>query len=138
MILPEKKEENSDTASVQPDENTDSTQNTDVQTENTSNDEKKETETAEGQENTTDTEISESAEKKTDKKDNDSVTYEKDLSGEKIVLRGFVKNTQDISAYIYKLSGMPEITNVTLSGIEEQVFNNTEKITIFEAVLEVQ
>lgn len=66
------------------------------------------------------------------------IKYEKDLSGDKLVLRGLAKNAQDISTYIYKLSQIPSIVNINLSGIEEQNFNQNEKITVFEAVLEVQ
>lgn len=64
--------------------------------------------------------------------------YEKDLSGERLVLRGLADNTQDISTYIYKLSQAPMIVNIELSGIEEQVFNQTKHINIFEAILEVK
>lgn len=67
-----------------------------------------------------------------------AVVYEKDLTGGRLVLRGLAKNAQDISTYIYKLSQVPIITSIDLSGIEEQTFNKNDKVTIFEAVLEVQ
>lgn len=67
-----------------------------------------------------------------------NVIYDKDLSGEQLVLRGLAKSTQDISAYIYKLSQAKMISNIELSGIEEQIFNQSEKVTIFEAILEVE
>ena len=67
-----------------------------------------------------------------------TASYEKDLSGERLVLRGLADNTQTISAYVYKLSQAPMIANIELSGIEEQAFNQTKQIIIFEAILEVK
>lgn len=128
MVLPEKKENEENAASSETAKQPEST------------DEIKDTATNEAdkksEENNDDS--SNIADDKAKKEETKSAKYEKDLSGEKIVLRGFAKNTQDISKYIYKLSSMPEISNITLSGIEEQVFNVSEKITIFEAVLEVR
>jgi|LSQX01.3.fsa_nt_gb Tfp pilus assembly protein PilN len=67
-----------------------------------------------------------------------TASYKKDLSGERLILRGLAKDTQDISTYIYKLSQSPMVSDIELSGIEEQMFNQKERITIFEAILEVR
>ena len=67
-------------------------------------------------------------EKEAEDKENDEVEatetvprieYTEDLSGREMVIRGFGKNQESISAFIYDITHLPYISNVDITAIEE-------------------
>lgn len=64
-----------------------------------------------------------------------TVTYEHDLSGQKLVVRGYSANPGDIALFINNLSKLDYVENLELKAIEEHTINGTEKANIFEAEL---
>lgn len=78
-------------------------------------------------------------EKKSDDAKNASaasnVTYEKDLSGNKLSVRGYSTNMSDIASFISSLSRLPYVAETEIKAIEEHSVNGTEKANIFEVIL---
>lgn len=64
-----------------------------------------------------------------------TVEYTKDLSGEKLSIRGYSSNPSDISIFLYDLSKLPYIADLELKAIEENKINGVETINVFEAIL---
>lgn len=66
-----------------------------------------------------------------EKPDDTTIKYEKDLSGQTIVIRGYGSSQDDISRYIYNLSKLPYIADVNVTAIEEHEIENG-RYNIFE------
>lgn len=66
------------------------------------------------------------------------LNYVKDLSGEKLVVRGYSPNPAEIAEFISTLSKQAYIANVELKAIEEHPINGLEAANLFEAVLQLQ
>jgi len=64
-----------------------------------------------------------------------TVEYTKDLSGEKLSIRGYSSNPNDISIFLYDLSKLPYIEDLELKAIEENKINGIDTINVFEAIL---
>lgn len=64
-----------------------------------------------------------------------NVTYEKDLSGNKLSVRGYSTNMSDIASFISSLSRLPYVAETEIKAIEEHSVNGTEKANIFEVIL---
>ncbi|OQB13486.1 MAG: hypothetical protein BWY15_01783 [Firmicutes bacterium ADurb.Bin193] len=64
-----------------------------------------------------------------------NVVYEKDLSGNKLSVRGYSTNMSDIASFISALSRLPYVAETEIKAIEEHSVNGTEKANIFEAIL---
>lgn len=64
-----------------------------------------------------------------------NVVYEKDLSGNKLSVRGYSTNMSDIASFISSLSRLPYVAETEIKAIEEHSVNGTEKANIFEAIL---
>jgi len=62
-----------------------------------------------------------SEEKEIVSSENPSIKYEKDLSGQKIVIRGYGESQSDISEYLHSISSLPYISNLDVVAIEEHV-----------------
>lgn len=69
------------------------------------------------------------------KPDVPDLAYEKDLSGTKLVLRGYSVNPSDIAVFITSLSRLPYVADTELKAIEEHTINGTDTANIFEAIL---
>lgn len=78
-------------------------------------------------------------EKKADKPSKEAaasnVAYEKDLSGNKLSVRGYSTNMSDIASFISALSKLPYVSETEIKAVEEHSVNGTEKANIFEAIL---
>lgn len=64
-----------------------------------------------------------------------NVVYEKDLSGNKLSVRGYSTNMSDIASFISSLSRLPYVAETEIKAIEEHSVNGTEKANIFEVIL---
>ncbi len=49
----------------------------------------------------------------------EKITYSSDLAGQELTIRGYGKNQDDISKFIYALSNLPYISSVKITAIEE-------------------
>ena len=52
------------------------------------------------------------------------IEYIEDLSGREIVIRGFGKNQESISKFIYDITHLPYLTNAEITAIEEHKIEN--------------
>lgn len=64
-----------------------------------------------------------------------NVEYEKDLSGNKLSVRGYSTNISDIASFLSALSRLPYVADTEIKAIEEHTVNGSEKANIFEAIL---
>ena len=64
-----------------------------------------------------------------------NVTYEKDLSGNKLSVRGYSTNMLDVASFISSLSRLPYVAETEIKAIEEHSVNGTKKANIFEVIL---
>ena len=67
-----------------------------------------------------------------------AIKYEKDLSGEKLVVRGISQNPSDIASFISSLSKLDYISDLELKAIEEHTINGIDKANVFEAILTIR
>ena len=67
-----------------------------------------------------------------------SLAYEKDLSGGKLVIRGYSFNPSDIATFINDLSKLPYVADTELKAIEEHTVNGVDTANIFEAILQLK
>ncbi|MBS7306105.1 MAG: hypothetical protein KIG39_05530 [Lachnospiraceae bacterium] len=63
------------------------------------------------------------------------IKYVDDLAGKDIVIRGYSKKQDEISAFIFELSKLPYITNAKITAIEEHVMLDGQEYNIFEMVV---
>lgn len=64
------------------------------------------------------------------------IKYIDDLAGKDIVIRGFGKKQDDISAFIYELSKLSYINNAKITAIEEHEMLDGQEYNIFEMVVQ--
>ena len=57
-----------------------------------------------------------------------------DLSGQKIIIRGYSNNQTSISKYIYEISNLAYIADTKITGIEQHMLNGN-MVNIFEVVV---
>ena len=84
-------------------------------------------------------EMSEASKKEsTLEKPQKTIGYNRDLSGEKLVIRGYSANPSDIALFVANLSKSDYVEDLELKAIEEHTINGTERANIFEAVLRLK
>jgi len=83
-------------------------------------------------------EVKDPAAKSSDQDVKTEITYQKDLSGEKLIVRGYSTNPSDVAAFLYNISQLPYISAVELKAIEEHTVNGTQTANIFEVVLSLK
>lgn len=93
--------------------------------------------TAEQTENTGNTE---SIEEKTEVQETQlpELTYEKDLSGSKLVVRGYSGDPAEVASFVDSLSKLPYVASTELKAIEEHPVSETEDANIFELILHLK
>lgn len=64
------------------------------------------------------------------------IKYVDDLTGKDIVIRGYGKKQDDISAFIFELSKIPYINSAKITAIEEHDMLDGQKYNIFEIVVQ--
>ena len=64
------------------------------------------------------------------------IKYVDDLVGKDIIIRGYGRKQEDISAFIYELSKIPYINNAKITAIEEHSMLDGNKYNIFEIVVQ--
>lgn len=63
------------------------------------------------------------------------VNYEKDLAGEKLIIRGYSVNSSAIAAFINNVSRLFYVADTKLTAIEEHMISNVGKANVFEMEL---
>lgn len=66
------------------------------------------------------------------------LTYEKDLSGSKLVVRGYSGDPAEVASFVDGLSKLPYVASTELKAIEEHPVSETEKANIFELILHLK
>lgn len=66
------------------------------------------------------------------------LTYEKDLSGSKLVVRGYSGDPAEVASFVDSLSKLPYVASTELKAIEEHPVSETEKANIFELILHLK
>ncbi len=63
------------------------------------------------------------------------IKYESDIAGKTITIRGYGKESDDITKFIYKISNFPYVRDVAITGIEEHKMLEKKTNNIFEIKL---
>ncbi len=66
------------------------------------------------------------------------ITYEKDLSKDNLVVRGYSQNPSDIAEFINTLAQLSYVEDIELKAIEEHTIDGVNSANIFEAILKLK
>ncbi len=67
-----------------------------------------------------------------------AASYEKDLSGSKLIVRGYSANPSDIASFVNTLSRLFYVSETELKAIEEHTINGYDTVNIFETILQLK
>ena len=66
------------------------------------------------------------------------IQYENDMSGNKLVVRGYSADPAEVAAFIDALSKLPYVETAELKAIEEHPVNEYQKANVFELILSLK